>query len=145
MDNAASKFITSEVDIGFYPEDEETKELYKEVSAFAMQGKPIVIFGPSGAGKEFLARHYYKTLIETDFYKQWQKDWPDKLKKIYNLYSSIYPPQDVKVFMHFLKAGIFHSINSATIFPDLAESILFGHERDSFKVHIDAILVCWNP
>lgn len=132
MDYAAPRFITSTVDTGFYPEDEETKELYKEVSAFARQGRPIVIFGPSGAGKEFLARHYYRTLIETDFYKQWKKDWPEKIRKIQSQYSRIYPAPDLKVFMRSLKGGIFHSINSATIYPHLAESILFGHERDAF-------------
>ena len=54
------KFKRTPVDDGFSPADPHTKEVYQEVEAFARQGQPVVIFGPTGAGKEFLARHYYK-------------------------------------------------------------------------------------
>jgi len=58
MNFTCPKFKTSIVDSGFTPEDSDTREVYKEVAAFAKQGRPIIIFGPTGAGKEFLARHY---------------------------------------------------------------------------------------
>ena len=34
-------------------------EVFSAVSDFARQGQPIIMFGPSGAGKEFMARYYY--------------------------------------------------------------------------------------
>jgi Cdc6-like AAA superfamily ATPase len=129
------KFITSPVFEGFMPENKATRELYEEVEAFARHGKPIMIFGPTGSGKEFLARHYYKTLTESDFYKQWKLDWPEKYKQIYTKYENHYSPGDRDVFINSLSVGTFHSINGATIIPKLAESILFGHEK---KVFTDA-------
>jgi hypothetical protein len=38
----------------------------------------------------------------------------------------------MKVFKDSIRAGIYRSLNSAMIYPDLAESILFGHEANSF-------------
>ena len=132
MDYPAPKFITSIVDTGFCPDDEDTKKLYKEVGSFAKQGQPVVIFGPSGSGKEFLARHYYNTLIKSEFYQQWKESWPSKFDDIRKQYSPVYSDNDLRVFLNSIKAGIFQSINSATIYPNLAESILFGHEAGSF-------------
>lgn len=34
-------------------------EVFEAVSDFARQGQPVILFGPSGAGKEFLARYYF--------------------------------------------------------------------------------------
>ena len=34
-------------------------EVFEAVSDFAHHGQPIILFGPSGAGKEFLARYYF--------------------------------------------------------------------------------------
>jgi hypothetical protein len=132
MDYPAPKFKTSVVETGFCPDDEDTKKLYREVGSFAKQGQPVVIFGPSGAGKEFLARHYYNTLIKSEFYQQWKEGWQSKFDEIRKQYSPFYSDNDLRVFLNSLKAGIFQSINSATIYPNLAESILFGHEAGSF-------------
>ena len=126
------KFETSPVLEGFMPENKSTKELYEEVEAFARHGKPIMIFGPTGSGKEFLARHYYKKLTESDFYKQWELDWPKKYKKLYNEYDKNYSPGERDIFINALSVGTFQSINGATIIPKLAESMLFGHEKKSF-------------
>ncbi len=79
------KFQKTLVDDGFQPADPHTKEVYQEVEAFARQGQPVVIFGPTGAGKEFLARHYYKILTETDFYSQWEAEWPANFNKIFQV------------------------------------------------------------
>jgi hypothetical protein len=126
------EFTASIVDSGFSPEDDNTRELYNEVAAFAKQGQPIVIFGPSGAGKEFLARHYYNTFINAEFYQQYMENWPSKFNEIKKQYSACYSGQSLDIFLNSIKAGIFQSINSATIYPNLAESILFGHEANSF-------------
>ena len=66
------EFTTSIIDDGFTPEDEDTKKLYKEVEAFAKQGQPVVIFGPAGSGKEFLARHYYNAFVKSEIYRQYK-------------------------------------------------------------------------
>jgi len=34
-------------------------EVFEAVSDFAIQGQPVILFGPSGVGKEFLARYYF--------------------------------------------------------------------------------------
>jgi transcriptional regulator with AAA-type ATPase domain len=34
-------------------------EVFSEVADYAKQGYPLVLFGPSGSGKEFLAHHYF--------------------------------------------------------------------------------------
>ena len=132
MGNSIPEFIPSVVDSGFSPDDPDTIELYKEVAAFAMQGQPIVIFGPTGAGKEFLARHYYNTLVKAEFYQQFKDNWPTKFEEIKKQYSAYYSGPSLDVFLNSLKPGIFQSINSATIYPNLAESLLFGHEAYSF-------------
>jgi len=132
MDFPIPKFTTSVVDTGFYPDDGDTKKLYKEVGAFAKQGQPVVIFGPSGAGKEFLARHYYNTLVEAEFYTQWKEKWKENFSVIHKTYSEVYSTDELKDFRDSIKAGVFSSINCATIYPHLAESILFGHEKGSF-------------
>ncbi|OFY67534.1 MAG: hypothetical protein A2V46_02800 [Bacteroidetes bacterium RBG_19FT_COMBO_42_7] len=132
MNVKVPEFTTTIVDTGFTPEDEDTKKLYNEVGAFAKQGQPIVIFGPTGAGKEFLARHYYNTLIKAEFYQQYNDKWPSKFEEFYKQYSSVYSEKELDVFLNLLRAGIFHSVNSANIYPNLAESLLFGHEANSF-------------
>jgi transcriptional regulator with AAA-type ATPase domain len=132
MSYSIPEFRASIVDEGFTPEDVETRELYKEVEAFAKQGQPIVIFGPTGAGKEFLARHYYNTLIKAEFYQQYRENWQLKFNEIRKQYSAFYSGQSLDIFLNSIKAGIFQSINAATIYPNLAESILFGHEANSF-------------
>jgi hypothetical protein len=122
-------FDIEDIDDGFIPEDPDTIELYEEVEAFARNGQPIMIFGPTGTGKEFLARHYYKTLTESNFYKQWQQDWPKKYAELYKQYHKHYSEKDRNIFLKSLRVGSFHTINGARIFPDLADTILFGHER----------------
>ncbi len=126
------KFQKTLVDDGFQPADPHTKEVYQEVEAFARQGQPVVIFGPTGAGKEFLARHYYKILTETDFYSQWEAEWPANFNKIIEQYKPHYTDKEMKYFVSRLRPGAFQSINAATIYPNLAESILFGHDGGSF-------------
>jgi hypothetical protein len=125
------EFTTSIIDTGFTPQDKETRKLYKEVAAFAKQGQPIVIFGPAGSGKEFLARHYYSALIKSEIYTQWRKNWPLKYNAIKAQYSACYSGKNLEVFLSSVKPGIFHSINSSNIYPNLAESILFGQEENS--------------
>jgi DNA-binding NtrC family response regulator len=129
---AKPKFTTTRVDYGFNQVDAETIELYKEVEAFAKQGQSIIIFGPSGAGKEFLARHYYKTLTNTEYYEQCRENWNSNYNEIAEQYSKHYTKEIANIFLDSISAGTFHAINSATIPPDLAESILFGHEIGSF-------------
>ena len=34
-------------------------EVFEAVHDFARQGQPLIMFGPSGVGKEFLARYYF--------------------------------------------------------------------------------------
>jgi len=34
------------------------KKIFQKVAGFAKQGYPLILFGPSGSGKEFLARYY---------------------------------------------------------------------------------------
>ena len=126
------EFKSSIVNEGFTPEDAGTRALYREVEAFAKQAQPIIIFGPSGSGKEFLARHYYNTLINTEFYLQNKENWPSRFNELRKQYSTFYSGQSLDVFLNSLRAGIFQAINSATIYPNLAESILFGHEANSF-------------
>ncbi len=125
-------FKTSKVDIGFSPKNAETKKLYKEVEAFARHGHPVLILGPTGSGKEFLARHYYKTLAGTDFYRNNKKAWSKNYKELLEFYDPYYSDDEMKVFKNSIRAGIYRSINSAMIYPDLVESILFGHEANSF-------------
>ncbi len=132
MNVKVPEFTTTIVDTGFTPEDEDTKKLYNEVGAFAKQGQPIVIFGPTGAGKEFLARHYYNTLIKAEFYQQYKDKWPSKFDEICRQYSAVYSKDSLEVFLNSIRAGVFQSINSANIYPNLAESLLFGHEANSF-------------
>ena len=124
------EFTTSIIDTGFTPQDKETRKLYKEVAAFAKQGQPIVIFGPAGSGKEFLARHYYSALIKSEFYTQWKKNWPLKYNALKAQYSAHYSGKNLEVFLSSVKPGMFHSINSSNIYPNLAESILFGQEEN---------------
>jgi len=126
------EFTTSIIDSGFTPEDEDTKQLYKEVEAFAKQSQPVVIFGPAGSGKEFLARHYYSAFVKSEIYQQYKTIWNSKYNEIRNRYSAFYSGKSLDVFLNSLKPGIFQSINSTTIYPNLAESILFGHEENSF-------------
>ncbi|MBG0860914.1 MAG: sigma 54-interacting transcriptional regulator [Bacteroidales bacterium] len=133
MSQSIPKFTSSDVDEGFTPEDARTKELYKEVGAFARQGQPILIFGPTGAGKEFLARHYYNTLIKADFFQQYRDSWPAKYEEIRKKYAACYSKASLNIFLASIRAGVFQSINSATIYPSLAESILFGHEANVFN------------
>ena len=132
MDFPIPKFTTSIIDTGFYPDDPDTKKLYNEVGAFAKQGQSVVIFGPSGAGKEFLARHYYNTLVNAEFYVQWKEDWNQIFSELHKSYSEVYSRDELKSFRDSIKAGVFQSVNCATIYPHLAESILFGHEKGSF-------------
>ncbi len=132
MNDTIPEFTTSSVDAGFAPEDEHTKDLYREVAAFARHGQPVVIFGPTGAGKEFLARHYYNTLIKSEFYNQNKEKWPERFREIRKQYSAFYSGKSLDIFLGSIKAGVFETINSATIYPYLAESILFGHEEGSF-------------
>jgi len=132
MSNNLPKFTTSKFDEGFVPEDLFTKELYNEVGAFAKQGQPILIFGPSGSGKEFLARHYYKVFAGTEFYKQYKQNWKTNYDSIKQKYSKYYSGESLKIFLESIKAGVFWSINAATIYPNLAESIIFGHEKKAF-------------
>jgi DNA-binding NtrC family response regulator len=124
------EFTTSIIDTGFTPEDEDTKKLYREVTAFAKQGQPIVIFGPAGSGKEFLARHYYSTLIKSPFYTQYRNNWPAKYNSLKAQYSAHYSGKSLDIFLSSLKPGIFQSINSASVYPNLAESIFFGQEEN---------------
>jgi energy-coupling factor transporter ATP-binding protein EcfA2 len=119
------------IDSGFTPEDEDTKHLYKEVEAFAKQGQPIVIFGPAGSGKEFLARHYYSAFVKSEIYQQYKTIWKSKYNEIRNCYSAFYSGKSLDLYLSSIKPGIFQSINSTTIYPNLAESILFGHEENS--------------
>ncbi len=118
---------------GFIPQNPETKKIYEEVEAFARHGKPIMIFGPTGAGKEFLARHYYKALTESDLYEQWKLGWQKKFAELYKIYDDRYSSDDRDKFINALTVGTFNSINGATIIPTLAESILFGHEKNVFN------------
>lgn len=39
-------------------------EVFEAVYDFARQGQPIIMFGPSGAGKEFLARYYFEHYLK---------------------------------------------------------------------------------
>ena len=87
MSTTMPEFKTSEFKDGFDPADDSTKELYNEVAAFAKQGQPIVIFGPTGAGKEFLAHHYYKVYTTTEFYQQYREDWESNYSAIKKEYS----------------------------------------------------------
>jgi DNA-binding NtrC family response regulator len=125
------EFTTSIIDSGFSPEDEDTKKLYKEVEAFAKQGQPIVIFGPAGSGKEFLARHYYSAFVKSEIYQQYKTIWKSKYNEIRNRYSAFYSGKSLDIFLSSIKPGIFQSINSTTIYPNLAGSILFGNDENS--------------
>lgn len=133
MNYSIPEFKASTVDEGFGPGDTNTIELYEEVEAFARHGQPILIFGPTGAGKEFLARHYYNTLIKSEFYGQYRDNWPLKFEEIITKYSKHYSKKEIEVFVNSIRTGVFESINSATIYPTLAESILFGHEANLFN------------
>jgi len=124
-------FTISAIDEGFQPEDADTRKLYKEVAAFAMQGQPIVIFGPAGSGKEFLARHYYKSYVKSQVYLQLKKNWYLKYQELRNQYSKFYSDKNLEILLSSLKPGIFQSINSASIYPNLAEIIFFGEEENS--------------
>lgn len=44
---------------GFTIKSPEMISVFKTVYDFACQGKPVILFGPSGAGKEFLSRYYF--------------------------------------------------------------------------------------
>ncbi|HBZ22061.1 MAG TPA: hypothetical protein DEO60_13095 [Bacteroidales bacterium] len=125
------EFTTSIIDYGFTPEDEDTKKLYREVEEFAKHGQPVVIFGPAGSGKEFLARHYYSAFVKSEIYRQYKTIWKSKYNEIRNHYSDFYSGKSLEVFLSSIKPGVFQSIDSTTIYPNLAESILLGHEENS--------------
>jgi transcriptional regulator with AAA-type ATPase domain len=44
---------------GFKIKSKKMLEVFEAVADFAHHGLPVIMFGPSGAGKEFLARYYY--------------------------------------------------------------------------------------
>jgi hypothetical protein len=44
---------------GFPVRSPEMIKVFNEVADYARQGYPVVLFGPSGSGKEFLARYYF--------------------------------------------------------------------------------------
>jgi DNA-binding NtrC family response regulator len=44
---------------GFKIKSKRMLEVFKAVDDFASHGRPIIMFGPSGAGKEYLARYYF--------------------------------------------------------------------------------------
>ena len=46
---------------GFVITSPKIKEVYKEINDYAFHGRPCILFGPTGAGKEFVARHYFNT------------------------------------------------------------------------------------
>jgi len=125
------EFTTSNIDYGFTPEDEDTKKLYKEVEVFAKHGQPVVIFGPAGSGKEFLARHYYSAFVKSEIYRQYKTIWKSKYNEIRDHYSDFYSGKSLEVFLSSIKPGVFQSIDSTTIYPNLAESILLGNEENS--------------
>jgi DNA-binding NtrC family response regulator len=45
---------------GFKIKDPKMKKIYKEIEKFAKVGFNCILYGPSGSGKEFLAKHYHK-------------------------------------------------------------------------------------
>ena len=44
---------------GFEIKSPKMHEVFEAVNDFARQGQPVILFGPSGVGKEFLARYYF--------------------------------------------------------------------------------------
>jgi transcriptional regulator with AAA-type ATPase domain len=48
---------------GFPIKSSKMKEVFREVADYAKQGYPLVLFGPSGSGKEFLAHHYFENYM----------------------------------------------------------------------------------
>jgi len=44
---------------GFEVKSPKMHEVFEAVHDFARQGQPLIMFGPSGVGKEFLARYYF--------------------------------------------------------------------------------------
>lgn len=48
---------------GFPVKNPKMIHVFNEVADYARQGYPVVLFGPSGSGKEFLAQYYYDIYI----------------------------------------------------------------------------------
>jgi len=51
---------------GFPIQSPNMQEVFQQVADFAKQGYPMVLFGPSGSGKEYLARYYFE-IYKTNF------------------------------------------------------------------------------
>lgn len=51
---------------GFPIHSPNMQEVFQQVADFAKQGYPMVLFGPSGSGKEYLARYYFE-IYKTNF------------------------------------------------------------------------------
>ncbi len=45
---------------GFQIESRAMQNVFEEVADFATHGYPLILFGPTGSGKEFLAKYYHK-------------------------------------------------------------------------------------
>ena len=57
---------------GFNIESPAMKRVFSEVADYAVHGYPLILFGPTGTGKEFLAKYYHKVFCRnkieyTDF------------------------------------------------------------------------------
>lgn len=56
----AQKNTKPEPEGGFERRSKAIKEVYNQISDYARHGRPCILFGPTGAGKEFVARYYYQ-------------------------------------------------------------------------------------
>jgi transcriptional regulator with AAA-type ATPase domain len=50
---------------GFDLSSQAMKIVYEEIDDYAFHGRPCIFFGPTGAGKEFVAHRYYETFCKT--------------------------------------------------------------------------------
>ena len=128
------EFATTQLYEGFLPQSEAMLKIYERVKAFAYHGQSIMIFGPTGSGKEFVARTYYNHFVNhSPIYKEWETKWEAKYDEIMSDYENVYKdPKERQAFISELKAGVFEAVNCATFDTYLGESQLVGHERGSF-------------
>ncbi len=49
---------------GFPVRSPKMKKVFKEIADYAKQGYPVVLLGPSGSGKEFLAEYYFENYMQ---------------------------------------------------------------------------------
>lgn len=118
---------------GFPIEDPKTKKIYQEVKNCAIHGQNCLLYGPTGSGKEFLARYYHE---------EYKKSHHTKAKFVsYNCVGTTSEMGTSIMFGH--KKGAFTnaSFEKIGLFRDAENGVLFLDEIGHLPDDIQAILL----